>query len=64
MDRLTGATKVYKSHDTPGDDDRGNPITLRDAVKLLNKDMAPEVIKLKVRSDLTYDATVHQPLSL
>jgi len=50
MDRLTGATRTYKSHDTAGVNDRGEPVAIRDAIKLLNKDIAPEIVKLKVRS--------------
>jgi len=50
MDRLTGATRTYKSHDTAGVNDRGEPVAIRDAIKLLNRDIAPEIVKLKVRS--------------
>lgn len=50
MERLTGPTRTYKSFDTAGVDDRGNPVDLRVAIKLLNKEMAPELIKLKVRN--------------
>lgn len=60
MDRLTGATRTYKSHDTPGVDDRGEPISPEAAVKLLNKEIVPETLKLKVRIVLEYGATIHQ----
>lgn len=50
MERLTGATTTYKSHDTAGLDDRGDPVDIKIAVKLLNREMAPETIKLKVRT--------------
>ena len=49
MDRLSGPTRAYKSHDTAGINDRREPVDIKVAIKLLNKDMAPEVIKLKVR---------------
>lgn len=60
MNRLTGATRIYKSHDTAGVNDRGDPVTIRAAIKLLNKDIAPEIVKLKVRSVVVYCAIVHQ----
>lgn len=49
MDRLAGPTRIYKSHDTAGINDRSEPIDIKVAIKLLNKEMAPEVIKLKVK---------------
>jgi len=55
---------TYKSYDTAGIDDRGEPVNIRVAIKLLNKEMAPEVIKLKVRNILAYGAAIHQPPSL
>ena len=60
MDRLTGAIRIYKSHDTAGVNDRGEPVTIRAAIKLLNKDMAPEIVKLKVRSVSACGSTVDQ----
>lgn len=60
MDRLTGPTRTYKSHDTAGLNDRGEAVDLRVAIKLLNREMAPEVIKLKVRNLLASGATTHQ----
>jgi len=60
MNRLTGYTRTYKSHDTAGINDRGEPVDIRVAIKLLNKDIAPEVIKLKVRQAHAYGATIHQ----
>ena len=62
MERLTGSVKIYKSHDTAGINDRGEPVTVRAAIKILNKDIAPETVKLKVRSVLAYGAIVRQPL--
>jgi hypothetical protein len=50
LERLAGATRTYKSHDTAGLDDRRDPVDIKIAVKLLNKEMAPETIKLKVRT--------------
>ena len=50
MDRLTGPTRTYKSHDTAGVNDRGEPVDIKVAIKILNKEIAPEVIKLKVRN--------------
>jgi len=64
MDRLIGVTRTYKSHDTAGVDDRGDPVTVRAAIKLLNKDIAPEIVRLKVRSVPARGATIHQPPSL
>jgi hypothetical protein len=64
MHRLTGPTRTYKSHDTAGINDRGEPVNIRVAIKLLNKEIAPEIIKLKVRNILVYGATILQPLSL
>lgn len=49
MGRLSGPTRTYKSHDTAGIDDRMEPVDIKVAIKRLNQDMAPEVIKLKVR---------------
>lgn len=56
MDRLTGATRIYKSHDTAGVNDRGEPVDTKVATRLLNKDIAPEIIKLKVRTALMHRA--------
>ena len=64
MDRLTGPTMTYKSHDTAGVNDRNEPVNIRVAIKLLNKEIAPEVVKLKVRTILAYEETIHQPPSL
>lgn len=50
MERLTGPVRIYKSHDTAGIDDRGEDVDIKVAVKLLNKEIAPDVIKLKVRN--------------
>lgn len=60
MERLTGPTRTYKSHDTAGVNDRGEPVDLRVAITLLNREMAPEVIKLKVRNVLACEATIHR----
>lgn len=64
MDKLTGAIRAYKSHDTAGINDRGEPVDIKVAIKLLNKEIAPEIIKLKVRNLLVYGATIHQSPSL
>ena len=64
MDKLTGAIRTYKSHDTAGINDRGEPVDIKVAIKLLNKEIAPEIIKLKVRNLLVYGATIHQSPSL
>ena len=61
MDRLTGATRTYKSHDIPGVDDRGRRIRPEVAVKLLNKEIVPETLRLKVRTIPMYRATANQP---
>ena len=50
MDRLTGSIMTYKSHDTAGINDRGEPVDIRVAIKILNREIAPETIKLKVRN--------------
>lgn len=55
---------TYKSHDTAGVNDRGEPVNIRVAIKLLNREIAPEVIKLKVRNILVYGETIHQLPSL
>jgi len=60
MNRLTGPTRTYKSHDTAGINDRTEPVDIRVAIKLLNRDIAPEIIRLKVRQALVYGATIHQ----
>lgn len=60
MDRLTGPTRTYKSHDTAGVNDRGELIDLRVAIRILNRDIAPEVIKLKVRKVPAFEWTTHQ----
>ena len=61
MERLTGSTRAYKSHDTAGINDRGELVNIRVAVRILNKEIAPETIKLKVRDVLAYEATILQP---
>lgn len=64
MGGLTGPTRTYKSHDTAGVNDRGEPVDIREARKLLNREMAPEVIKLKVRNVVAYGAITHRsPIS-
>ena len=50
MNRLTGPIRTYKSHDTAGINDRGQPVDIRVAIKILNREIAPEIIKLKVRN--------------
>lgn len=61
MDRLTGLIRTYQSHDTAGINDRGEPVDIKVAIKLLNKEMAPETIKLKVRKVLAYKAIIQRP---
>ena len=60
MERLTGPTRTYKSHDTAGFNDRGEPVDLRVAIRILNRDVAPEVIKLKVSKVTAFGPTPHQ----
>jgi hypothetical protein len=54
MNRLTGATLSYKSHDTAGINDRGERVDIKVAIRLLDKEMAPETIKLKVGNVSTH----------
>ena len=54
MDKLTGQIITYKSIDTAGINDRRERVDIKTAIKLLNKEIAPEVIKLKVRDTLVY----------
>lgn len=61
MERLSGPLRTYKSHDTAGINDRGEPVDIKVAIKLLNKDMAPEVIKLKVRYVSAYGRSFADP---
>lgn len=56
MNQLTGATRTYKSHDTPGVDDRGERVRMKVAIALLNKEIALEILRLKVRDLLVYGA--------
>lgn len=63
MERLAGPTMTYKSHDAVGINDRMEPVDIRVAIKILNREIAPEVIKLKVRNVLGYEATILQPPS-
>lgn len=64
MERLTGPIRTYKSHDTAGINDRGEPVDIKVAITLLNKEIALETIKLKVRNVLVYGAAILQPPSL
>ena len=57
MGELTGSTITYKSHDTPGIDDRRKPVKMEVATRLLNKEIVPETLGLKVRNVLAYGAT-------
>lgn len=61
MDQLAGPVRTYQSHDTAGVDDRGEPVDIKVAIKVLNKEMAPETIKLKVRKVPIYKAIIQQP---
>lgn len=61
MDQLSGPTLTYKSHDTAGLNDRGEIVDIKTAVKLLNKEIALEVIKLKVRSLLARGYSLSNP---
>ena len=54
MDKLTGQIITYKSIDTAGINDRRERVDIKTAIKLLNREIAPEVIKLKVRDIPVY----------
>ena len=61
MGRLTGPTRTYKSHDTAGINDRGELVNIRTAISILNREIAQEIIKLKVRTIFVNETAMLQP---